>query len=210
MRRAIPEGWTPKPDAVRIFEEAPERWLRIVRSQVRRYGDDPYLERSDMESEGAMLALYAIQEYRNRPNVKTIDGLIAAMVRCYLRDRVVAVRNERRRLVSLNGLQLPIAAPRQPRAWAWSDFIQWRERQRGFWKELSPCDRGVLYLRIAPPPELVVLDRNLLARVRRRVSREAIALFTGLTIDQVRRSLSRSRGLAAVTLDVRTSGGTDD
>jgi hypothetical protein len=77
-------------------------------------------------------------------------------------------------------------------------FLQWRNRVVGFWSGLNPRDRGVLYLRLCPPPELVVLNRNLVDRCRSHPSSRAIAVFTGLSEGQVHRSLLNCRRAACV------------
>lgn len=174
----------------------------IVRSQVRHFSPDPLLGHDDMKSEGMMIALHALRRLRVEPgrSDSLLERYVTVAIRRNIAGRLKAISKKRGLMESLDSLgeieEQLVRDNHNRNEVRGEEFMEWRRHAVDFWEKLSPRDCGILFLSICPPPDLVVLNRNLMIRHYRRVSVRSLSLYTDLSADRVRSALANIRKVA--------------
>jgi len=219
MHALVPSDWIPTPETKSEFDR---QWLEIraiVRSCVRLVPVNASYGREDVEAEGAVLALYALDRHRQLYADRPLYRFIHCVVKRGLLSRARSLYRERRFIVaSLDGIpgeprrraagalpyeEVKAAMPGPPETggapWAWPRHVEYCRRFQTLLERLKPVDRKTLLLVLAPPAELLVLNRNLRGgKPSNQVSRQAIAQYTGRSVHQIHRSFVRCQRTANV------------
>lgn len=197
----VPAGWQPSSGAVTEFQQNLPDIRNIVQACAATIPAASYFDRQDMESEGTCVALYAIDRHRRRYSKQPLLPFIHCVVSRSLISRMRGLQREQRRCVPMDASdtirELRQRAVNPIASLDWFSHLEYKESFDTFLHKLRVKDRATVLLALSPPPELLVLNRNMKrGRAMNSVSRRAIARYMGRSLYQVHRSFIRCQRAA--------------
>lgn len=169
-----------------LFERAP--WLAgFIKQRVAanlRISSSLF-ENGDLESE-ITLSVLRVSEKLELLDETELRKLVTVIAKRKVAEVVRAHLRERKRCEPLgeNDAQIGFVELSE------REFFEFRKRLNVAWTKLTPRLRGLVYLRMSPPADLWVLNRNVSRRSHGGICNKALAIYTGLTEDQVTKYLS--------------------
>jgi hypothetical protein len=194
MRVEFEPGWVVTDEVRRLVEENCDEIALLIRSvtKIPLPNGRKIKEYDGIESDCWCWALQGVDTYLTRWKGGDLMKFLCVYLRNKLRDC------ERMRYREGAAKVPPVAYDTVLHDWSsveidsteGMDFNSWSDKVNTIWNLLSPRDRGILYLRLHPPPELLVIQRNVAGSVG-PPCREALSIYTGIPTHGIGDSIRR-------------------